>query len=65
MISERTAEAEAGAVPGAWEGDLIIGKDGASAIGTLVERSIRYVMPVHLPDGSGAEHVGQTLVDTV
>ncbi|WP_242879881.1 IS30 family transposase [Streptomyces mobaraensis] len=53
------------AVPGHWEGDLIIGKDSGSAIGTLVERATRYTMLVHLPDGRSAERMRDALVNTV
>jgi IS30 family transposase len=57
MISDRPPEASDRAIPGHWEGDLIVGKGNRSAIGTLVERSSRYVMLLHLPDGRTAEAV--------
>ncbi len=64
-IAERPAEVEDRAVPGNWEGDLIIGKQNQTAIGTLVERQTGYAMLLHLPDGYKPEQVRDALATKI
>jgi IS30 family transposase len=64
-ISQRPKEAEGRKVPGHWEGDLVIGKAGKTAMGTLVERKSRYLVPVALPDGRDSGAVCDGVIESV
>ena len=65
LISERPAEVEDRAVPGHWEGDLLMGREARSAIGTLVERKTRFVILFPLPEGRSGEAMKKALTKAI
>jgi IS30 family transposase len=64
-IDDRPEEVEGRKVPGHWEGDLVVGKQGKTAMGTLVERNTRYFVPIALPDGRDAGSVREAIISSI
>ena len=64
-IADRPPEADQPAIPGHWEGDLIVGAKSTSAIGTLVERASSFVLLLHLPDDHGADTVAAAMIEAM